>query len=39
MNLIDTQSKMGLFFSFEEIYDKIYIINLKHRTDRWNKVI
>ena len=27
------------FVSLEKYYDQIYIINLKHRTDRWNKMV
>ena len=36
---MNCQSENEDFISLEKFYDQIYIINLKHRTDRWNKMV
>ena len=33
------QSENQDVVSLEKFYDQIYVINLKHRTDRWNKML
>ena len=36
---MNSQLESEDFFSLDKFYNQIYIINLKHRTDRWNKML